>query len=659
VSTDDRLDRLEHRMAVLETLVRQLAGGVARHAVALAEPAPAQAALDHPVAGSPAPMPVASPANEPVGPTPIVPPSPLSAEPGPRPAAPRPSRPGAGSPGLDSERWIGQRVFLGIGVVALLMAAGYLLKLSFDRGWISPVMRCMGGVVAGLGVGALGWRLESRYRTYGAALVGAGAGIIYLSIWAASRLYGVLPPASGIVGLALVSVGLAMIAYAIDVEALGITAALGAFFAPVLLGQNQANADLLLLYLASMAAGLGLVAARRRWRVATLVIAANYFGVGTLGAAEHAYPWGVLFYGLIGGTAGLYLGLKERWWETRLLTFSGGWTLLFAAGERIPQHWAVLAAGLVLSVPVWWHGLRRPQVFPIQLAPEGEGAGWSAGEALYFFVTPVLLGYAVHNLDPVRFAAQPWLAPLIVAVPYLLAGYLRPRPAFAVVAAVALGVAAMERWSGVSQVWALLGLAVLWASLDLRLGRTDGRWYGLLTLAAALQQLFDGAAGARDAADGAFVGRWAFALWGSIAVTAAYAARLWRVEGGREDTRLIRSGLWVVAGAMALFGVTGELRRYFELQSISAETANLASGLAVSAWWLLFAAGLVMLGFRLSLQPARVAGLAVAGLAVAKVIFFDLSSLDALYRVGSVFLLALVALSLAYLYYRHDRSAQT
>ena len=46
----------------------------------------------------------------------------------------------------------------------------------------------------------------------------------------------------------------------------------------------------------------------------------------------------------------------------------------------------------------------------------------------------------------------------------------------------------------------------------------------------------------------------------------------------------------------------------------------------------------------------------MAGLAVAKVIFFDLSSLDALYRVGSVFLLALVALSLAYLYYRHDRS---
>jgi uncharacterized membrane protein len=632
VSPDDRLDRLEQRMAVLETLVRQLAAGAAGAAGA---------------APSPSPL---SPRAEPSVP-------PAAERPSPRPVPP-PRRTTAGLSSLESERWVGQRVFLAIGVVALLLAAGYLLKLSFDRNWISPAMRCFSGVVAGVAVGALGWRLEARYRTYGAALVGAGAGIIYLSIWAASKLYGVLPSASGIVGLALVSVALAMIAYAIDVEALGVTAALGAFFAPVLLGQDRNNADLLLLYLASMAAGLGLVAARRRWRLAAFVVAASYFGVGTVGAAEHAHPWGVLLFGLIGGTAGLYVGLRERWWETRLLTFSGGWTLLAAAGERIPQHWAVLAAGIVLSAPVWWHALRRPEVFPVRLDPQGEGAGWSAGEALYFFVTPLLLGWAVHGLDAPRFNAEPWLVPLIVAVPYLLAGYVRPRPAFAAVGAAALGIAAVQRWEGVPQVWALLALAILWAALDLRLGRTDGRWYGLLTLTAALQQLFDGAAGARRADDEAFVGPWALALWGSVATTVAYAARLWRVEGGREDTRLIRSGLWIVAGGMALFGVTGELRRYFELRSLDAQTASLASGLAVSAWWLLFAAGLVTLGFRLSLQQARVAGLAVAGLAVGKVVLFDLSSLDALYRVGSVFLLALVALSLAYLYYRHDRSEQ-
>jgi len=200
--------------------------------------------------------------------------------------------------------------------VALIVAAGYLLRLSFDRGWISPVMRCIGGAVSGFVVGAIGWRLQSRYRTYGAALIGCGAAIIYLSVWAGARFYDVLPPTTGIVGLALVSVALAMIAYAIDVEALGTTAALGAFFAPILLGKDQADAGLLLLYLACMAAGLGLVAARRNWRLTMFVVALSYFGVAFSGASDKGPPWGLLFYGVIGGAAGIYTGLKERWWET-------------------------------------------------------------------------------------------------------------------------------------------------------------------------------------------------------------------------------------------------------------------------------------------------------------------------------------------------------
>ena len=112
----------------------------------------------------------------------------------------------------------------------------------------------------------------------------------------------------------VVLTSLAMIAFAIDVEALGTAAALGAFMAPVLLGSDDANANLLLLYLASMAAGLGLVAARRGWRLTMFVVAASYFGVGIAGAAREAVPLGLLLYGVIGGTAGLYVGLRERWW---------------------------------------------------------------------------------------------------------------------------------------------------------------------------------------------------------------------------------------------------------------------------------------------------------------------------------------------------------
>ncbi|HJR51572.1 MAG TPA: DUF2339 domain-containing protein [Gemmatimonadales bacterium] len=605
MNPDERLERLERRVEVLEALVRQ----------------------------TPPPLEVA------------------------RPAPPRPRQAPATRVGID-EQWIGQRGLLAVGVVALLMATGYLLKLSFERGWISPVMRCAGGALLGGVVGAIGWRLHQRYSTYGAALIGCGAGIIYLSVWAACRLYEVIPPATGIVGLALVSIALAVIAYAIDVEALGITAALGAFMAPVLLGQDDANSNLLLLYLACMAAGLGLVAARRRWRLAMLVVAASYFGVAVAGARASAEPWGLLLYGVIGGAAGLYVGLSERWGETRFLAFTGGWALLAAASERMDPHWPVFAAGLVLSAPVWWHALRSPKVLPLR-SSAGSAGGWSLGEALYFFTTPMLLAWAAYGLAPARFDRVPGLLPILVAVPYLLAGYVRPRPPFALIGVTSAAIAVQAQWSGTAETWALLGLALLWAALDHLLDRTDGRWYSGLTWAVAVNQLVGDALQSRTAADAAFTGSWALALWGATGAAVALAAGLLKARPDAAETRLARSALWIVAGLLLLFGGTAEIRRYFDLESASAARAELASGLAVSAWWLVFAAALVQVGFRRSLKQLRLAGLAVAGLAVAKVVIYDLSSLDALYRVGSVFLLGLVMLSLAYLYYRNDRSEGT
>ncbi len=633
MSEGDRIARLEERVAALEAALARAA--VQRGGGAGGQPGSAAAGQ--------APPP-ASPPHRPV---------PAAAPPPGRPAAPVSRSPAAL---LSSEQWIGQRVLLAVGVVALILAAGYLLRLSFDRGWISPLMRCIGGVICGVAVGAIGWRLQPRYRTYGAALIGCGAAIIYLSVWAAGRLYGVLPPTTGIFALALVSVALAMIAYAIDVEALGTTAALGAFFAPILLGQDQANAGLLLLYLACMAAGLGLVAARRHWRLTMLVVALSYFGVAFSGAAERGPPWGLLVYGVLGGAAGIYVGLKERWWETRFLSFGGGWAFLAAASTRLNEPWAILGAGVLLAAPVWWYALRSTQIFPLHLSPTAGMPGWSLGEAFYFLLTPFLVGWALYGVGERWFDARPGALALIIALPYLFAGYHRNRPVFALVGAAALGVAAWQQWSGVELVWALLALTVLWAGSDHLFQRDDGRWYALATLWATLDQLFTGALLTRPPGEPAFFGPWALALWGTAAVTVALAWGLWRSVTSTNLAPLIQGGLWTIAGAMVLFGVTGEINRYFGLQTLSSADANLAAGLAVSAWWLIFAAALIALGFGRNLKQARVAGLAVAGLAVIKVLVYDLSSLDALYRVGSVFILGLVFLLLAYLYHRQGRT---
>ena len=308
----------------------------------------------------------------------------------PRPHA-TPSRASPAGP-VDSERWIGQRVFLGIGVVALLLAAGYLLKLSFERGWISPVMRCVGGVVAG--------SASARSAGGSAALphLRRGTGRRRRRHHLPQRL-GRLPPLRRAAvgdrhrrpGAGLGRAGDDRVRHrrrgARHHRRARRVLRAGAA------GPEPGQRRLLLLYLASMAAGLGLVAARRRWRLTMLVVAASYsasappapastpaLGRAALRRGRAARPASTSGSGSAGGRRG---SSRSR--------VGGPCSSPPASGFL--STGPVLAAGLVLSAPVWWHGLRlSPAVPPPPGALQAEGAGWSAGEALYFFVTPVLLG---------------------------------------------------------------------------------------------------------------------------------------------------------------------------------------------------------------------------------------------------------------------------
>ncbi|MBA2626718.1 MAG: DUF2339 domain-containing protein, partial [Gemmatimonadales bacterium] len=334
------------------------------------------------------------------------------------------------------------------------------------------------------------------------------------------------------------------------------------------------------------------------------------------------------------------------------LSFWGGWALIATSGNARAGLPLLLAAA-IMAAPVWWHGMRSPRIWPEQTAPLLRGAEWSMGEVLHFFVTPLFLAWALHRQAPAYFDAKRGLAALVVAVPYVIAGYAGRRPAFALVAAAAFATAAILHWHNVTAVLVLVALAAIWAAADHVFERSDGRWYAVPTLIAALMHLLMYDALRRGAVSPAFVDPWALALWMALALTVILAMGLWRPAGAERDVRAMRTVLWVGAGVLLLFGVTAEIQRYFVQHTARLAAARLAGGLAVSAWWLAFATALVLFGFRRGSQPVRQFGLGVAALAVAKVLLVDLSSLDALYRVGSVFILGLMSLLVAYRYHRH------
>lgn len=626
MSDQDRLEQLEQRMLRLEQLMRQVLQVMPERAAGLRPPP-----MHVPVV----PVPPAAPPLSTL--PPVAAPAPMKAPP------PRP-------PSLDGEQWVGQRGLLAVGVVAVVLAAGYLLKLSFDRGWISPLMRCLGGAAAGLGVAVLGWSVERRgYRTYGPALIGTGAAIIYLSVWAASRLYGFLPPAMGIGAMALVALALSAAAWKMDAEALGAVAAVGAFLAPIVIGNVDADADRLLAYLAAIGFTMGAVAWEKGWRLTALLIGASYFGLG-LSAADAAHPLAILAYGACGGAAGLALGLKRDWWETRFLSFWGGWSCLTFA-DSVSTAPLVLLAGIALSYPVWDFALKWDGVWPFGERSEQRRP---ILPSLYFYVTPLWLIWAVDRLGYPAFTTYPGLAAAIVGIAYLAIGLTGRRRAFAVVGTLGVLGGAMVEWD-----WGLVSagvaglLALAWGGVGRVTRRSDWNLHALVAVAMALLVHQTQAVTSRPLNGPAFTDSWALVMWGLIAVAIALATDLAAPD---DDPRTQRTGaLWVMAGLMLLVGVTGELHRFFRLNVVDPQTASLAGGLAISVWWLLFAGACILVGFRRGLRPLRVAGLWVSGLAVMKVVLIDLGTLDALYRVGSVFGLGLVSLLVAWSYHRRAR----
>ena len=581
---------------------------------------------------------------------------------------------------LNAEQWFGQRGVLAAGVLLVTLAGAYFLKVAIDRGWISPATRCLAAILGGLAIASVGWRLVQRgTRAFGAALIGVGAGLVYLGIWAGASWYALVPPAWGIVGLALVAIATSAVAYRLGIELMGTVAALGALAGPVVIAAPDASANALLLYLGGVAATLGLAAVRRQWHSTTLLIVV-ISALLAMPAAEHAMAILTCGFAVAGGIA--VLRLRHRWTGIALIGFLAAWRMLILATIPVGQEWLLIGSGLLLAALILQDALRTHQIWPDGSVLESS-MRWSFSESLFFYLAPFMLHGTIATAIPTWSSQHHGAIALMLAVPYLAVGFLRvgwlrrPRSPFALVGTTAAAVAALT-WpgSGFDGVVALLGMALLWSLLDHLQQRNDGRWYALMALGWAWLRF---SAVVRDAGGAAFVDQYALMQWLGILVLVILARGLWKVAGrdvpesplsltisqegffalGDTLPSRIVPLLWVGAGFLLIAGVTNELVRLVAQSGLDGRIIPLATGLSVSAWWALCAGALVVFGFYRKLAAVRIAGLLVAGLAVIKVLFFDLANLDQLYRVGSFVILGVVLLCVAYLYHDKPQRART
>jgi uncharacterized membrane protein len=156
--------------------------------------------------------------------------------------------------------FLGGNTLVRTGVIVLFFGVAFLLKFVAERYTLPIGTRLAGTALGGLGLVLLGWRLRERRAGYALSLQGGGIGIFYITVYAAFRLYGLLPPTAAF-GLMLAIVVVAgVLAVRQDALALAMLGTAGGFLAPILASSGSGNIQRLLAYCAVLIVGVLLLA---------------------------------------------------------------------------------------------------------------------------------------------------------------------------------------------------------------------------------------------------------------------------------------------------------------------------------------------------------------------------------------------------------------
>jgi uncharacterized membrane protein len=259
-TTAERIQSLEDRVRDLLYRVWTLEQHVARSPEAPPAPAPEPAAAPAIVEAAPAPSHACSTTETEVreavaqAASPPLPAEPVAAQ------APVPS--------LNLEQRIGARWTTWIGVVAILFAASFAVKLSIENNLIGPRTRLALGLAGGLvllGAGlAMHRRRDVPYLSEG--LSGLGLGLCYLTLFAGYAYYDLLQVGAAFALMFIVTVLGSGVAVVTERQATAALALLGGLLTPVLLARAEPNERGLLGYLVVLDLLVLAIARFRTWR---------------------------------------------------------------------------------------------------------------------------------------------------------------------------------------------------------------------------------------------------------------------------------------------------------------------------------------------------------------------------------------------------------
>lgn len=521
----------------------------------------------------------------------------------------------ATAPRVDLENRIGGSWLNRIGIIAVTLGVGFFLKYAFESQWIGPLGRVAAGALAGFAFLFAAERLRSRgYRSYAHGLAGGGILILYLSAYAAYAYYSLIEHLAAFALMGLVTalaVALAAFFNALPIAALGL---IGGFLTPLVLSTGVDRQAALFGYIALLDAGVLALAYVKGWRS--------------------------LNYASFIATAILSAGWLATWYAPpKLFTTLFFLTLFFAIFALIP-----VLNNIARSRRAEW--LDMSLIF--------------GNAAFYYSACYLLLGD--------RFDA--WRSPLALALAgvFLALGELARRRVASdallfftfigvaiTLVTVAVPIQLKQQW--VTIAWAVEGAVLTW--IGFRAGERTPRWWALPVFSVAVLHWLGAEASVDVPAGASFLplANARAASCATIIVCLTYAGWLYHRERGQVPQRereLWRGGLWLAANFLALILLSLDAHDYFRRRNL-----ELASQLSLSMIWAVYSGVALAVGIVRGVRLIRVTALGLLCLTAAKVFFFDLSSLERFYRIGSFILLGAILLGVSFLYQQRQRQRQT
>jgi len=522
------------------------------------------------------------------------------------------------------ESRIGSQWFNRVGILAVLIAMAWFLKLAVDNHWIGPLGRVVIGLVAGAGLTAWSESFRAKgYLAFSYSLKAVGTGILYLSLWAAFSLFHLIPAPVAFVAMILVTAFNGFMAWVQDAELLALYGIVGGLSTPLLVSTGGNHEITLFSYLLLL-------------DIAVLVLVA-------------LRPWSRLLFSAFMGS----------------VLFVTGWWLEYYTDAQLVR--TALFLGCFFLIFAF-----APRLMSLKSADDVHFSGWDSLALVLMPIANAALGFlAFYLMAEAHRAAwiEPWTAVGFAAFYMLLLrlparGGLRASPdllsslhltAAVVFLTIAIPLKAEGRWLTIG--WLVEGAALLW---------TASRTRNLVLRVLALLCLSIGLAALLVVNPTASTMLFLNERFGTYCVAiAVFAFTAWVAWASKDEVEPMSSIPWrslapitaLIVNVLILLATCWEIDGFWWHVSWRGDMSlfdryRIYAQFTYSAFFMAYGALLLGMGFWRRSAFLRWQALVLLAISIGKVFLYDVSELSQEFRILSFLGLGALLLAVSFVYQR-------